>query len=332
MTVSVVRPAELGISEEKLWRQFQSSYSMGMHPCFSLTYARALCRADESGRVAVAEEDGTISAFIPYTKGDDGVAATLGGGQTGLDGLISSNAPMDLRSVVRGAGLRGWRFSRAPEWQRPLDPYRYRSSRDRDLVRFADLRDGYDGYIGALTPGAKKRISRTTRYRRALQRELGDVSFEWDSNDPSHLPLLLHWKSAQFEGIRRWLSRPSVRAMVRELANSDHEDCSGVTSVLHAGGKPLSILLSLRCGPILAPWIVAYNPEYSRFSPGTIKWLALFEAAPAREVGVVDFGYGDDRYKQWFGNATYSISGGGVWASRLGSATRSLYRRARYRG
>jgi CelD/BcsL family acetyltransferase involved in cellulose biosynthesis len=303
---------------------------MGTHPCFSLTYSRAVCRADEGGRVAVAEEAGAINAFIPYAKGDDGIATTLGGGQTGLDGLISANVPLDLRSVVRGAGLRGWRFSRVPDWQHPLDPYRYQGSHDRDLVRCADLRDGYDGYIRSLTQGATKRISRTARYRRALQRELGDVSFEWNSSDPSDLSLLLHWKSAQFESIRQWLSRPSIRAMVQELAESDNEDCLGVTSVLRAGGKPLSILLSLRCGPILAPWIVAYDPEYSNFSPGTIKWLALFEAAPAHQVEVVDLGYGDDRYKQWFGNTTYSISGGGVWASRLGSAARALYRRAKY--
>jgi CelD/BcsL family acetyltransferase involved in cellulose biosynthesis len=50
------------------------------------------------------------------------------------------------------------------------------------------------------------------------------------------------------------------------------------------------------------------------------------EEAATRGVEMVDFGYGDDRYKQRFGNATYSVSGGGVWASRLGSAARSFYR------
>jgi CelD/BcsL family acetyltransferase involved in cellulose biosynthesis len=55
------------------------------------------------------------------------------------------------------------------------------------------------------------------------------------------------------------------------------KNCSGMISVLRAGAKPLSILLRIRCGHILAPWIVAYDPEYSRFSPGTIMWLALIE-------------------------------------------------------
>jgi CelD/BcsL family acetyltransferase involved in cellulose biosynthesis len=264
MTVTVVRPAELGIGEEKLWREFQSTYPVGVHHFFSLIYALAVCRADESGRVAVVEDDGAIRAFIPYTKGDDGVATALGGGQTGLEGLISSNASLDLRRVVRSAGLRGWRF--------------------------ADLRNGYDAYVRALTASVRKRISRIATYRRALQRELGEVSFEWNSSDPSLLPLLLDWKSDQHESVRQWVSDPAIRTLLQDLTGSDNEDCSGVTSSLSP-----------------------YDPEYSRFSPGTIEWLVLFEEAANRGVEMVDFGYGDDRYKQRFGNATYSVSGGGVW-------------------
>ena len=331
MQVTVVRPAELGAGEEMQWRKFQNSTPMAAHPCFSLTYVRAVSRADENGRVAIAEDGGVIHAFLPYTKGADNVATTLGGGQTGLDGLISSNDPTDLRRVVRRAGLRGWRFSHAPAEQRPLDPYRYEGNYHWTSIHFADLRSGYDGYLQSLPAGVMKRISRTERYRRALQREMGEVSFEWNNSDPAHLDLLLDWKSDQFDSVRQWLSNSSFRTLVRELADSDNEDCSGATSVLHAGAKPLSILLSLRYGHILAPWIVAYDPEYSRFSPGTIMWLALIEEATRRGVDIIDFGYGDNRYKQRFGNATYSVSGGGVWASRLESTARSLYRRARYR-
>jgi CelD/BcsL family acetyltransferase involved in cellulose biosynthesis len=157
------------------------------------------------------------------------------------------------------------------------------------------------------------------------------VRLEWNSGDPAILSLLLEWKSAQFEYVRQWLSATSSRPMVDELAASDNEDCTGVTSVLYAGSKPVSIVLSLRSSHILTPWILAYDPEYSRFSPGTIEWLALFEEAAARGVQILDFGYGDDRYKQRFGNGSYMVGGGAVWARRLESAARSVYRRTRFR-
>ena len=199
------------------------------------------------------------------------------------------------------------------------------------MIHYADLRGSYDEYVKSLPESVAKRISRTERYRRALQREAGAVSFDWNSGDPSHLALLLNWKSPQFETVRQWLSRAPVRPFLRELADSDSEDCSGITSVLAAGSRPIAILFSLRCGHILAPWIIAHDLEYSRFSPGTMMWLTLFREAATRGVEMVDFGYGNEQFKQWFGNETYNTSGGGVWASRLGSAARTVYRRARFR-
>lgn len=328
MQVSVVRPAELGLNEEKQWREFQSLYPMGTHPNYSLTYARAACRADENGRVAIAEDSSGIRAFLPYTKGNGGVAATLGGGQTGLDGLISSNEPIDLRQVVRRARLRGWRFTHAPAGQSAVDPYRYQGDYHSQKVHITDLRNGFDGYLQSLP---KKRISNIARRRRRLEREVGAISLEWNSGDSANRDLLLKWKSAQFEYVRQWLSDPSSRTMVEALASSENEDCSGVTSVLYAGTRRVAISLNLRAGDILAGWFIGYDPEYSQFSPGTLLWLGLSEEAATRGVEIVDFGYGDDRQKRDFGNASYRVGGGAVWASGLESVARSLYRRTRYR-
>jgi CelD/BcsL family acetyltransferase involved in cellulose biosynthesis len=330
MRVTVVRPDELDASEQRLWCEFQNLSPMTAHPCLSLDYARAVCRADESGRVIVVEDNGKICAFIPYSKENDGIAATIGGGQTALDGLVSSKDRIDLRAVVRGAGLRGWRFSRAPVEQHVLDPYRYQGDFHTKLIYFLDLRNGYDGYVRALPKGGRNEIASAARRRRALEREVGELSFEWNSNDPSHLPLLLNWKSNQFESMRTWLLPPSNRALVRELADSDSEDYSCLTSVLYAEAKPISISLNLRRGHILSQWIAGFDPEYFRFSPGTLNMLAMLAETPERGVEIVDFGYGDDRYKQRFASGVHTVMGGGVWASRLGAAARALYRKAKF--
>jgi hypothetical protein len=278
------------------------------------------------------EDGGQICAFIPYSKGDDGIAATLGGGQTALDGLVSSSDRIDLRAVVRGAGLRGWRFSRAPGEQHPLDPYRYQGDFHAECIYFSDLRNGYDGYMRDLPKGGRNEIATAARRRRALEREVREVSFEWNSNNPSHLPLLLNWKSDQYGSMRKWLVSPFNRALVRELADSDSDDYSCLTSVLYAEARPISICLSLRRGHILSQWISAFDPEYSRFSPGTLNMLATFAEAPQRGVEIADFGYGNDLYKQRFGSGVHTVTGGGVWASRLGTAARSIYRKARFHG
>jgi CelD/BcsL family acetyltransferase involved in cellulose biosynthesis len=328
--VTVVRPDELDASEEKLWHEFQTLSPMAAHPCLSLAYARAVCRADDSGRVAVVEDGRKICAFIPYSKESDGVAATLGGGQTALDGLVSSTERIDLRAAVRATGLRGWRFSRAPVDQHALDPYRYPGSFHEELIYFSDLRNGYDGYMRGISKSGRNEIASAARRRRALEREVREVSFEWHSGNPSHLPLLLNWKSDAFESLRQWLLSPLNSALVRELADSNSEDYSCLTSVLYADGKPISISLNLRRGHTISQWIAGFDPEYSRFSPGTLNMLAMFAEAAERGVEIADFGYGNDQYKQRFANGVHTVTGGGVWASRLGAAARSFYRRARF--
>jgi CelD/BcsL family acetyltransferase involved in cellulose biosynthesis len=331
MRTTVIRPDELGPSEEELWRKFQASIPLLDYPWFSLTYIRAVCRSEKHGRVAIVEDDGAIRAFIPFAKAINGASDTPGGRRSCLDGMISSDYPINLRPVIRSAGLRGWRFRHAPAGLHSLDPYRYPGSHHAELIHVADLRDGYEGYKRSLSKSGAKGVSRAATSLRALQREAGEVSFEWNSKDLSHLSLLFDWKSDQFDTVRQWWEQPSTKTFLRELADSDSEDCSGLTSVLYAGQEPVSIIFSLKRGNILAPWVIAYNNEYSRFSPGTIEWYSLMEEAATRGVASVDFGFGHFGYKERLGNSTYTVHGGAVWPSRLESAARSLYRRAVFR-
>ena len=204
-----------------------------------------------------------------------------------------------------------------------MDPYRYQGNYHSDDVHVIDLRNDYDSYLQSLPKRSKR--------RRALEREMGEVSLEWNSGDPANRDLLLKWKSAQFDYVRKWLSDPLSRTMVEELAASTNEDCSGVTSVLYAGSEPIAISLNLQADRILAGWIIGYDPEYARYSPGALMQVAHLEEARRRGVEIIDFGYGDTAQKREFGNASYRVSGGAVWASRVESAARSLYRRTRYR-
>ena len=113
MRTTVIRPDELSAGEEELWRKFQASVPLLDYPWFSLTYIRAVCRSEKHGRVAVVEDDGAIRAFIPYLKAAHGAGETPGGRRSCLDGLISSDYPINLRPVIRSLRSRGWRFRHA---------------------------------------------------------------------------------------------------------------------------------------------------------------------------------------------------------------------------
>jgi CelD/BcsL family acetyltransferase involved in cellulose biosynthesis len=246
---------------------------------------------------------------------------------------VSSGAPLDIRAIVKKSGLRGWRFSRVPVEQKALDPYLYRAARDWRSVSYVDLSEGHDKYLSDLSDGVKKRIARTEAYRRSLQRKVGSVSFDWANPKPEYFDQLIEWKSAQYGNVRTW--DPQVMSVMRELAFTDNDGCRGLIGVLFAGEQTAAVTFCLEGPGVIALWTLAYNPEFSRFSAGTIQLLDLIRDAASHGIRMVDFGVdhivGTNTYKDRFRNATYELSGGGVWASRLGAAGRSLYRRARYR-
>ena len=124
-------------------------------------------------------------------------------------------------------------------------------------------------------------------------------------------------------------------SVMRELAFTDNNDCRGLIGVLFAGEQTAAVTFCLEGPGVIALWTLAYNPEFSRFSAGTMQLLDLFKNAATYGIRMVDFGADrslvTNTYKDQFRNATYDVSGGGVWSSRLGATARSLYRKALYR-
>jgi len=116
----------------------------------------------------------------------------------------------------------------------------------------------------------------------------------------------------------------------------DNDDCRGLIGVLSAGEQTAAVTMCLASPEIIALFTLGYNPEFSRFSAGTMQLLDLIRDAVAHGITMIDFGADytvvENTYKDRFRNATYELSGGAVWASRIEAKARSIYRMAKYRG
>jgi len=322
MQVTVIRPEDLGPGEADLWAEFQRSSPVMSSPFLSLTFAQAVGRSRPGARVAVVEDGGQIAAFLPFELASRKVAVPIGDPMNELQGFIGSAAPIDARAVVRKAGLRGWRFLHVPAEQDSLLPHCYDGTRVQCPV--IDLAGGYQSYFSSRHRNSTKRIAEK---RRALARQLGEVSLEWNSRRPADLQKVIEWKTIKYGGARRLFADRTAVRIVTELAGSDHAACQGVVSVLSAGEQAVAGNLGL-LGPWgLIGWFLSYDVALSRFSPGTIMLFALAEEAANRGIARIDFGGGQDSYKFSLANASYPVAGGAVWASRREQAARSLYRR-----
>ena len=324
MRVTVVRPADLGPGEADLWARFQKTSPVMSSPFLSLTFSQIVGRARPGARVAVIESDGEITAFLPFELAARRIAMPIGYPMNDLQGLISSGAPVDARSAIRKAGLRGWRFIAVPAEQAALAPYHYRGTTVQAPV--ADLSNGYEAFIQSRS---RSLVAETARKRRALERQSGAVSLEWSSPRPDRLRQLIDWKSGKYGGTRQLFSDPAAVRMVEEIAASATEDCQGLVSVLLAGERPVTIYLGMTGPRGLTGWFASYDSSLSRFSPGTIMFFAVAEEAARRGIATFELGYGQDGYKFRLANDSYPVAGGAVWASRAEEKARDIYRRVR---
>jgi CelD/BcsL family acetyltransferase involved in cellulose biosynthesis len=324
MRVTTVRPGDLGPDEAETWATFQRSSPLMLSPYLSLTFAQIVGSARPNARIAVVEDAGQIVAFLAYEPTSMKLAEPIGYPMNDLQGIISADTEIDARSIIRKAGLRGWRFYYTPAQHRPLIPHHYSDTTVQCAL--IDLSEGYQSWISGHSKSGTKRVAEK---RRSLQRHVGPVSLLWNSSRPEHLGQLLEWKTGKHSWMRRMFADdPSAIRIVEDMAAASSPDCSGVVSVLRAGDHTVAVHLGLQGPRGLSSWFPSYDSELSRFSPGLMMWYPIAEEAANRGVMLIDFGYGQHDYKFRLANGSYPVAGGAVWASQIEEVARGAYRRA----
>ncbi len=325
--VTVVRPRDLGASDAQLWASFQRRSAEMQSPFLSLGFARAVGDERSSARVAIVEIDGRIEAFLAYERTPTRIGWPIGWPMNDLQGFVGSGAPFDAREVVRSAGLRGWRFDHALAAIAELARHEYTGTTVECPV--ADLSDGYDRYLASRPRSLRRESGRT---RRNLEHDHGPVSFEWRSTSRAEFDNLIRWKSGKYTGTRELFRDPSAHRIVERLAFAEGADCSGVLSVLGAGGRTVAVDLKLQGPSGVSGWLGGYDPAFARYAPGTLVLLAVAEHVAAHGLGRLDLGYGQHLYKFRLGNTSYRVAGGAVWVRPTEALARAAFRRVTGRG
>ncbi|MBW4077355.1 MAG: GNAT family N-acetyltransferase [Acidobacteria bacterium] len=325
MKVQVARPGELGESHAELWMSLQHSSSK-LSPFLSLTFAKVVDRFRSNARVAVVYDGSEVTAFLPYEIGVDRRARPIGWPMNDAQGIISSEPLADIRRVVKKAGLRAWSFDNALASPIELGRHCYRGSSHR--ATFADLSTGFEDYFDSR---GKTVIKEFERRRRALERDLGPLTFQWQSGEPADLDKLIEWKSAHYlrtnvTGEFAVFSDPRNVSIVRALAESRQADCEGVVSVLLIGDRPIAIRFGMLGPGGLTSQFPSYDRELGRYSPGTMMWFTLAKEAVRRGITRIDFGGGGENYKTDLATDSYELLRGCVWGNLVESHGRRLAR------
>jgi len=324
MHVDVCHPNELGAHEVDRWRALQSSDPAWANPFLSATFARTVGECRRDARVAVVSDGGRITGFLPFQRGVGGDGRAIGFGVSDLQAFVHEpDADWCPTDLLRGCGLHIWEYDHLVVG---ADDQVHRRVAPASVM---DVRAGYEAYLAEGGRKDRRSVRSALQKRRKLAREVGDVELELTSPTSSDLALLMGWKSAQYRrtGRRDRFARPWIRELVERLAVTAEPDCSGLLSVLRAGGTTVAAHFGVRAGANLSMWFPAYDLMVGRYSPGLLLFLGVAEAGAGDGIGLLDLGKGDEDYKQSLRSWTYPVAEG-VLHRRSPLAAVHLARRA----
>lgn len=318
MDISVYRPGELRAADRAAWTSMQSkahlqgSPELG-NPFLSPEFALAIGRCRRGVRIAVVREGGEPAAFFPFQRTAAGVGRAIGLGVSDAQGVVHRPGfSWDARELLKACGLAVWEFDHLVEGQTAFAA----QASGTYPSPVMDVDQGYDAYLTQLREQSPKFTRTTLAKERKLGRDHDDVRYVHDERDPAALRTLMGWKSAQYRRTGRsdrfaheWITR-----LVDQLFHTRSEPFAGILSVLYANGKPIAAHFGLRTERVLACWFPAYDPAFSKYSPGLVLHLRMAEAAAADGIAYLDLGRGQKEYKDSLKTRELTVSEG--WVTR----------------
>ena len=278
-------------------------------PFLSPSFAVALARHRSSVKVVAFREGDQYVGFLPVDV--LGLRAQAVGMKFAdfQGGVFQAGTQVRALTLLRAIGVQSYHF----DHQLLSEPF-CKSAVRRIHSPYLDLTHGYSHYSQSLRDRGSSVVSQLNRKRRKLEREVGEVRLELNSNCPELLDWIIREKREQRKRTRTFdvLQFDWVVQALKELRPVNKPAFGAVTTALFAGDRLAAAHFGLRTSTVLHYWFPAYDHELSKYSPGLILLLETARQYAERGIRRLDLGRGDERYKQRLANGTTTILQGAI--------------------
>lgn len=308
------------------WRDIQASQACFRSPYFCPEFTRLVAEVRADVKVVVIENDARPVGFLPFQRTPLDGGKPVGGPLSDYHGVIAeAGSEWRPEDLLAATGLGAWSFDHLVDPSGRFTPHSTAQATSPTL----DLSGGYQKYAEDRRAAGSDYIRKTEGLARKLAREHGELTFRLH-DDGAALDQLMAWKSAQYResGLTDAFAVPWTRALMAKLARTRSDRFSGLCSTLHAGDKLVAVHVGMRSSSELHYWFPAYDPEFAKYSPGTLLLLRLAETLAEQGVTSIDLGKGDSLYKQRLMTGAVPLGEGFVERPSPVAALRAWQRRA----
>ncbi len=279
--------------EETLFCAFRDANPDLASPYFSADFLKSIAPHTPGSMLARFHDGDEIVGFFAYQKR----------GQS----LQPAGAPLaDYHAAVMKTGY-------APDWTLLLAAVGAKRLEFNGLIgadgldrapivkhrQIASVTVGFDAWFAAQKARAPKYFKNLGRCTRNVAKDLPDLKFEWTEVSPALLDWVLNLKVDQYKrsGMHDVFSCGWTRDLLLALAEQKTGNASLMAGVYRRGEELVAAEICLIDGEDLHFWFPAYNPAYSRYSPGLLLTFDIIRHAADLGFKVFDFGSGGEAYK-----------------------------------
>lgn len=325
--IHVLKPAELTPDLLAAWSEIQRADPETDSPYFRPEFTLAVADIRDDVRIAVVEAPDGPAGFFPFQTSRLGSGRPVGGRLSDYHGLIAEpDLGLTARQLLRGCGLRSWSFDHLPVSQAAFAGNWIATAESPYL----DLSNGFDAYL--VERQAQTADVKGVPYKmRKLERDYGPVRVELISDDRAAFKTLLGWKSEQYRrtGLSDVFAYEWTGQVVERIWAERSDAFAGWLSTLSVGDRLVAAHFTMRSFGTLHSWFPGYDPEFSKYSPGSLLLYEMARLGSAAGITKLDLGKGTERYKLSFANGHRLLAEGSVNRSRLSRQVDSSWRSLR---
>lgn len=311
MRFRVVKVSDLDAGLLARWKSLQSRDPALGSPFFAPEFTVAVGNARDDVEIALIEEGAAVVGILPFHCGLDRIGRAIGLHLSDFHGLIADpQLEIHVPDLLRACRLVAWDFDHLLAHQTAFSRYH----RVTETSPFADVSNGFESYVAAKKTSGTQIFSQCGTKERRLSRDVGPLRFDVDSHARQDFETVLKWKSAQYNvsGVDDVLAADWIRRTLQNLAACRSAELTGCVSMLYAGDKPVAGHLGIASQGAWHYWFPAYDRDFAKYSTGLSLLVQMLKSAGAGRPSVIDFGKGDQRYKEQLKTGDRVIASGSV--------------------
>lgn len=310
-SVQVISANELVAPYYQLWESLRVNTPQFDSPYYHPEFTRCVANIRDGARVALLKNDHEeIVGFLPYQVVSEGVGQVIGGRMSDFHGIVTDqNLDFDFKWLLGQMDLHRLDFHALHAQHKSFDRFAFETMPSH----YIDLSGGIDEYL-AWIKARSTTLKRMRQKARALRRDIGDVTFEFECQHPDVLEDLIETKREKFRRTNTFdiLGVDWAANLLREVHNTKTPNFRGLLSVLRAGKETVASHFGMISGNVLHYWFPAFDTRFAKYSPGLQLMLQTCRVAHANGIKRIDMSYGDSAFKDKFCNGSTPVHFGSI--------------------